>query len=161
MVAPDPTCGAGVRTRVAVAEGVVVVRHAGAEDRVATGEQWPPACVRGPAAAPPAVAQASSTTPPPPNSPGSGSTLADQNDLYAAAVLARRRGDARTALALLDRFVSIFPSSPLAENVMVERMRLTASGAPVRSARLAREYLAHYPNGFARAEAEAILTEAP
>jgi hypothetical protein len=44
VAAPDPACGGGTTTRVVVTEGVVVVRHAGAESRVAAGERWPSAC---------------------------------------------------------------------------------------------------------------------
>ncbi|HSO40254.1 MAG TPA: FecR domain-containing protein, partial [Labilithrix sp.] len=43
-------CG-GSTTRVAVREGIVVVRHAGVEARVTANESWPPACER-PASAP-------------------------------------------------------------------------------------------------------------
>jgi ferric-dicitrate binding protein FerR (iron transport regulator) len=42
----------GTTTRVAVREGTVVVRHAGAETRVTVGESWPAACGERGAAAP-------------------------------------------------------------------------------------------------------------
>ena len=156
VVPPDAACGAGVRTRVAVTEGVVVVRHAGTEDRVPAGAQWPAGCQaverapadRTPVTLAPAVAAGTST-------------LAEQNDLFARAVSARRRGDVRDALVLLNRFSATYPSSPLAEGVLAERMRILRATASPRSAAVARDYLAHYPNGFARAEAEAIAAEAP
>jgi ferric-dicitrate binding protein FerR (iron transport regulator) len=159
VVPPDAACGAGVRTRVAVTEGVVVVRHAGNEDRVPAGAQWPAGCQaverapaspadRIPVALAPAVAAGAST-------------LAEQNDLFARAVSARRRGDVRDALVLLNRFSATYPSSPLAEGILVERMRILRATASPRSAQVARDYLAHYPNGFARAEAEAIVAGGP
>lgn len=45
---------AGTATRVAVTEGVVVVRHAGAETRLVANESWPTQCIAQTAAAPPA-----------------------------------------------------------------------------------------------------------
>jgi hypothetical protein len=40
-------------------------------------------------------------------------------------------------------------------------MRLLRGGDPSRAAGAARAYLARYPNGFAHAEAEAILAGSP
>jgi ferric-dicitrate binding protein FerR (iron transport regulator) len=159
VVPPDSACGAGVRTRVAVTEGVVVVRHAGNEDRVPAGTQWPVGC---PAAAPaPAVPPDRAPVALAPTAAAGGSTLAEQNDLFARAVSARRRGDVRDAVALLNRFSASYPSSPLAEGVLVERMRILRATARPRSAAVAADYLARYPNGFARSEAEAIVAEGP
>ena len=154
VVAADPACGGGVRTRVTVTEGVVSVRHVGSEDRVPAGDRWPAGCEAAPPPPATAARAAAGATPP-------GSTLAQQNDLFASAVAARHRGDARAALALLDRFTSLYPSSPLAEGVMVERMRILRGGSPAKAAALARDYLARFPNGFARAEAEAIVSGDP
>ncbi len=160
VVPPDPACGAGVRTRVAVSEGVVVVRHAGVEDRVALGEAWPAGCTRiGPSTAMAGVRSASNT--PTPAALPAGSTLADQNDLFAAAAAANRRGDTRAprwprSIA----FLATYPASPLVESALVERMRLLQSTSRGRSSAAAKEYLARYPNGFAHAEAEAIVAGA-
>ncbi len=160
VVPADPGCGAGVRTRVAVTEGVVVVRHSGIEDRVAVGEQWPSGCIRAAADAPGMTvkqAMGAGTG----AAPSTGSSLADQNDLFAVAAAAKRRGDVRGALAALDRFLMLYPASPLAESAAVERMRvLEAMGSP-RGPASAKDYLARYPNGFAHAEAEAIVSEGP
>jgi hypothetical protein len=162
VVASDPACGGGVRTRVAVTEGVVVVRHADFEERVAVDEQWPIGCPR--AATTVATTIASLRPPsnaPVPVGPASGSTLADQNDLFATAASAKRRGDSRSAIVALDRFLATYPSSPLAESAAVERMRILETVARGRSLAAAKDYLARYPNGFAHSEAEAIVTEAP
>src|SRR4029077_4637827 len=83
------------RTHVAVSEGVVVVRYAGQEFRVAAGEQWPAApaaSVTAPLAA--TVATASAPTMASPALPSSRvpSTLADQNALLQAAQEAHRSG---------------------------------------------------------------------
>ncbi|MDB4936357.1 MAG: hypothetical protein JWP87_3329, partial [Labilithrix sp.] len=48
LVEGNPDCAGGTPTRLDVSEGVVVVRHAGAEVRVAAGERWP-ACAPAPA----------------------------------------------------------------------------------------------------------------
>lgn len=157
-VAPsDPSCGGGTTTRVAVTEGVVVVRHAGVESRVAAGELWPSGCDR-PASPPAPTAIRAPAVPP---SSGPGSTLGDQNDLFAAATAAKRRGDTSEALAGFSRFLVKYPSSPLAESASVERMRLLRSSDSPAAPSAARQYLARYPGGFAHAEAEAIVAGSP
>jgi FecR protein len=160
VVPGDATCGAGARTRVAVTEGVVVVRHGATEDRIAAGEQWPAACTTAPRRAT-AAASRGSQGPSQGGTTAGDSRLGEQNDLFAAAIAARRRGDASGALAALDRFLASYPASPLAEGATVERMRLLHSTSPERAAAAAREYIARYPGGFARAEAEAILADVP
>ena len=89
------------------------------------------------------------------------STLAVQNDLFASALAAKRRGDVQAELATLDRFLGAYPASPLAETAARRAHARTAGDGPDRASAAAREYLARYPNGFARADAEAILAEAP
>jgi hypothetical protein len=92
-----------------------------------------------------------------PQAPGARSQLAEQNDLYASALAARERGDSRAAVALFERLVKKYPSAPLAENAMAERMKVLAAAGSRRAADAARDYLARYPAGFARADAESIL----
>jgi ferric-dicitrate binding protein FerR (iron transport regulator) len=159
VVAPDPGCGAGTRTRVTVTEGVVAVRHDATEDRIAMGDQWPRGCQRATAAS--IAGPRPATSPPIAFAPNSGSTLADQNDLFATAAAARRRGDSRGAVAALDRFLAVYPASPLGESASAERMRILRTMGRSRSLAAAKEYLAHYPNGFAHSEAEAIAAESP
>jgi hypothetical protein len=158
IVRPDPSCGEGTPTRVAVTEGVVVVRHEGSEVRVAAGEVWPSGCTHtaalaadGPRA--PGQAAASNLT--------QSSTLREMNDLYGRAIDARNRGDVRGALATFDRFLAKYPSSALAEGATVETMLLLARVSPSQAAAVARHYLAAYPSGTRRAEAETILSDAP
>jgi ferric-dicitrate binding protein FerR (iron transport regulator) len=154
---PSPSCGNGVATRVAVTEGVVVVRHAGVESRVDAGESWPKGC-------------AAPTGAPTAGTPGAwagagryakgakaASDLASQNDLFADGTKAWHRGDAQGALAAFDQLLSKYPNGPVAETAWVERIRVLRAVAPERAAASAREYLARYPSGSARPEAEALL----
>jgi len=165
VAAPNPACGGGTTTRVVVTEGVVVVRHAGAESRVEAGERWPSACAdesadlelsvdalprSRPAAKPFAGHRASPM-----------SALAEQNDLFAQAMAAKRHGDAQGAVSAFDRLVTKYPACALTESASVERMRLLRTTAPERAVVVAQQYLARYPTGFARAEAEAIVSGTP
>ena len=171
---PSP-CMPELRTRVLVFEGVVVVRHAGIEARIAGGGVWPAACdpssvdraerapLPGPALAPTASAPrvssgATSSVLPP---AGSASQLAAANELFGKAEAARKSGDARGSVALFDRLLAEHPSSPLVEHATVERMRALDQVDPQRAVAAARDYLARFPRGFARSEAEAIVAFAP
>ena len=86
------------------------------------------------------------------------SELAAQNNLYAAAVRAKRGGRASEASRLFTDFVRRFPDSSLLESAMAQRMRLAAAAreSSVAAAR-AREYLTRFPSGFARDEAHALV----
>jgi hypothetical protein len=157
---PGASCGGGIATRVSVTEGVVAVRHAGVEARVAAGDTWPAGCTP----APTASAGGRATSPAPAwaarVSKGGRSTtsdLAGQNDLFAEGTRARHRGDEQAALAAFDQLLARYPGGPLAEAAFVERMRVLRDSAPDRAVATAREYLARYPSGFARSEAEAVI----
>jgi hypothetical protein len=149
------------RTHVAVSEGVVVVRYAGQEFRVAAGEQWPAApaaSVTAPLAA--TVATASAPTMASPALPSSRvpSTLADQNALLQAAQEAHRSGNDARAVAKLDELLAKYPASPLGQEAHVERFRaLERMGRHPAAVSEARLYLAAYPNGFAGDEARSII----
>jgi hypothetical protein len=158
VVPPEAGCGGGAQTRVIVTEGVVVVRRAGAEVRVAAGEQWPTGCARAEATEPPAThkPKAARVT-----TEASSSTLNEQNDLYATALAAKSRGDVAGALDEFDRFLRTYPTSPLAESAMVERMRLLESKNRAQAEDAAIEYLTRYPKGSAHAEAEAVVRGSP
>lgn len=62
--------------------------------------------------------------------PGS-STLADQNDLLAAALAARHRGDVAEALRWLDRLLNRYPDGQLVDSARAERRRLLEGSAPL------------------------------
>jgi hypothetical protein len=159
---PDPRCGGGTRTRVTVAEGVVSVRHDGVEASVGAGSQWPRECP-GPAeaAAEPAHLVLAGSGHSPPVRPSAVSALTEQNNLFAEAAAAKRRGDLQAALSSLSRLLSKYPGSALAESAYAERMRLLRATNPSLGADAAKEYLARYPQGFAKAQAEAIASEQP
>ena len=117
-----------------------------------------------PAAAAPVPAVNDSSLPVAPPSQGAtaprlpSSGLAEENDLFAEGMLARRYGNLPLALAKMDRFLEKFPSSHLAENAVAERMRLLRTLDPTKAIGAANYYLHRYPNGFARADAEGIVT---
>jgi TolA-binding protein len=52
------------------------------------------------------------------------STLAEQNDLFAAALSAGRRGDTREAVYWLDRLLDRYPDGPMAGSARAQRQRL-------------------------------------
>jgi hypothetical protein len=188
VVPVDPACGGGTITRVSVTEGVVSVRRDGAEVRVTPGHVWPEKCVAAQAAAPaaapsahvrvrthgkgthvsapaePVVAEAPAEEPapvetPPPAPPLTKSELAAQNDLFASAVRAKRRGHGSQAVRIFERFSREYPNSPLTESAVVQHMKLLAVIDSIAARRAATDYLSHYPNGFARAEARQLIDE--
>jgi len=132
-VVPDPSaCAPFARTQVMVQEGVVVVRFAGGEVRLPAGSVWPacPPPLPPPAhhahnraqlqpALAPTVDRAEATAPAPDLS-----TLAEQNDLFAAALSARRRGDVDEAIHWLDRLIARYPKGQLIDSARSERQRL-------------------------------------
>lgn len=169
-------------TRVAVTEGVVVVRHEGAEVRISAGQRWPDGCIDGaPRLAPSsqrvAAAGAKSATPPAagplmPSTPSAVSSpveptevrgvpapsnaLAQQNDLFERASKARRAGAFQEAADEFAQLVKAYPNGPLAENAAASRMRVLVKVDATAAGAAARDYLARYPNGFARTEAQTI-----
>jgi ferric-dicitrate binding protein FerR (iron transport regulator) len=175
-------CGAGSRTRLDVTEGIVEVRAASVVVSVRAGQHWPNDChdsspLLTPASASPqpekspgasattdAERPASEQESAAPRSPANAaapapertSALARQNDLFAEGVAKRRQGDVSGALRAYDDLIKRFPSSPLAQNAAVERMRLLAAEGDPRAAVEARRYVARYPNGFALEEARQL-----
>jgi TolA-binding protein len=169
--APDD---ANLTTRVRVSEGVVAVASAGREVMVSRGMQWmspraepsapaassstPSALAPSPlpsSAAPPAVAPAitpSGTAAKPPTS-----KLAEQTALLQSASEAARHGNQRGAISSLSELLHRYPDSSLAHEARLQLFRaLAASGDTAGAAREARRYLAAYPNGPARDEAQKI-----
>jgi FecR protein len=152
IVPGDPACGDGTTTRVAVMNGTVVVRHTGAETTVGAGKSWPSGCASASVnMAPVVVTRAPSAT------VSSPSTLADENDMYASAIAAKNRGATGAALSGFDALLAKYPSGPHTESAMAEKMRLLRGTDAGRAA--ATQYLARFPNGFARREAAAMLVE--
>jgi hypothetical protein len=132
-IVPTPSaCAPFARTQVMVQEGVVAVRFAGGEVRLPAGSVWPscsppPSPVRGTPGRtrqPRASAPAADSRPPAAQQRADASTLAEQNDLFAAALAARRRGDLREAIQWLDRLIARYPTGQLIDSARAERQRL-------------------------------------
>jgi len=135
VVSTPSACAPFARTQVMVQEGVVVVRFAGGEVRLPAGSVWP-ACP----SPTPAVHGTRSrtrqrhTSATPLDSASSAaqradaSTLAEQNDLFAAALAARRRGDLGEAIHWLDRLIARYPNGQLIDSARAERQRLIEMG---------------------------------
>lgn len=177
-VAPKSATCAATLTRVHVFEGIVAVRFAGHEERLFAGEDWPRECPETPTAAASVPPQEASVSPRPVGAPIAAPThsarpaspvpltesvpkppgaLAEQNQLFAEATAARRIGDHAAALAAYDRILARHPDGFFAETAMVERMRTLADVDPPRARVAAAAYLARYPSGFARADAERLI----
>jgi FecR protein len=179
-------CGNGSPTRVSVSEGVVTVNKSGHDEYLRPGDEWPPDCAlaavperavadrpdvsmrslcrpshqstsSGPCADSDYVASGASTRQAARQLGSAISTsLEAQNDLFSAAVRAKREGQIAVALRLFDRFVRTYPNSSLVESALAQQMRSlvgTDSGA---AAAVATRYLARFPDGFARSEARAL-----
>ena len=85
-------------------------------------------------------------------------TLAEENRLYEAALAARNAGDDRRAADGFAQLLTRYPRSVLVEQSLAERFRaLDRAGQVSLSVAAARRYLAAYPEGFARADAERIV----
>jgi len=180
----ERTAGAGgesPRTTVDVSEGSVAIHRHGVAVFLHAGDRWSSAWSSGSELDPPKDSDARATAPDlTPNQPkatlsaprgasgasakGNGpssdktSSLAAENRLLQAAMAARQQGDPRRAAQLAGELVARYPASPLVEEARVERMRaLLGAGGPVAAEGEARTYLADYPRGVARQEANRIL----
>lgn len=171
------SCGAGSRTRLDVTEGVVEVRVANqGAIRVNAGEAWPADCSKTvdvpqvapspleptartatPTAGPKHDLRAATRAVPVEAEAERSSGLTVQNDLFAEGVARGRRGDTSSALRAYQELINRFPNSALAENAMVERMRLLAHTST--GALEATRYLSRYPRGFAVREAKKLAAE--
>ena len=175
-------CGDGAnRTRVLVQEGVVSVRRAGVQSRVAAGETWPSCAASRKAAADSSATSAGATSASATSASATSegatsegamgasagasgaappSTLEEQNDLFALGTEKKRRGDAAGAAEAFDRLLARYPNGPLAENAAAERMRALRLIDPAGAKAAANEYLTRWPQGFARDDARAVGTQA-
>lgn len=86
-------------------------------------------------------------------------TLAEENRLFQSGLTARNSGDAAGAADTFATLLSRYPRSVLREQALAEQFRaLERAGRGSAAAVAARRYLAGYPNGFARADAERIAS---
>lgn len=146
---------AGDRTEsVGVSEGTVVFRRAGSagETVLGAGEQWsrsaPVAALAPPSAAPP-------RRPPPP------AAAARAGDVFAEAMRSFEAGQLSRADAQLLRFSRDFPNDPRCEDSAFLRAVAHARMGDKEGGRaLARAYLAAYPNGLRKSDAEHLVADA-
>jgi hypothetical protein len=156
-VALGGECAGEPRTDLTVREGVVAVRAGGEERLVPAGQRWQSRCladlpaVAAPRRRPARVAVSRAEAP---------SSLGEQNQLFIDAVHARKEGRPAEALRGLERLLQAHPSGPLTEAAMAERLTLLRDGDRAAAAVAARAYLSRFPDGFARAEAEALAAGA-
>jgi hypothetical protein len=146
-------CGAAsslgpTTTRVVPPAPATVAARAERSARVVSAPLERPAPRTPPAPAAP-TAPAILVTPP--------SELVAQNDLFSAAVRARNAGQPSEAARLFGKLASEHPRSPLLESATVQRMKLLAPIDREAAARAAADYLARFPSGFARPDAEKLV----
>jgi hypothetical protein len=166
-------------TAVTVLEGSVWVTKAGREITLEKGSNWSSEAAGEPPAASAAAADRAATGVAPPSTGGSvvsavaphapgaasgredaKSTLGAENDQYQRGVSAARGGDDNKAVSAFNMFLVRYPTSPLAQSAEVERFRaLKRLGSVDEAARRARQYLAEYPAGFARVEAQNLAVQ--
>lgn len=86
-------------------------------------------------------------------------TLAEENRLFQAGLTARNAGDSAGAAEAFGGLLARYPRSVLREQALAEQFRsLERAGRSSAAAVAARRYLASYPNGFARADAERVTS---
>lgn len=141
----------GVTEKLDVDEGVVLLRIAGTEHVYQAGEHWSmPAIANAPA---PTTSVARPTTSVLANNPLPRASFED-------AVAAFDVGDYGRADTLLERFVAAHPDDARSEDAAF--MRVVAhvrTGDKSGASRLARAYLARWPNGLRAVEARAVVEE--
>jgi hypothetical protein len=143
----------GVRTRVCLEEGVVVWRQAGRETRMVVSDGHSVGCDESrdetspapPLDRAPTIEKSSASERTAPRMPEpkvrtreapqgtsqtSRSRLAQQNDLFAAAMAAEREGNLALAISRLETLLARFPDGSLAESAKAEVTRLRHSRIP-------------------------------
>jgi hypothetical protein len=94
------------------------------------------------------------------SAPARSSSLAAENDLFARAVAAKKQGHLDDAARLFGELAAAYPGGPLVESALVQRMKILSTVDPAEGARAAAIYLEHFPSGFARPEAQALVRRA-
>ncbi len=151
--------GTETTTRVNVQRGTVWVVKGGRQEAVlVAGQSWRSGAPV--AATTTAPAESSATAPKASvraSRSGDSGTLADENRMFQAGLSARNAGDAQAAADAFGALLARYPRSVLAEQALAERFRaLGRAGNTSSAAAAARRYLASYPRGFARVEAERV-----
>jgi ferric-dicitrate binding protein FerR (iron transport regulator) len=146
--------GDAAETSVEVTRGVVWVLQGGKQQAVLeAGARWSSGsrAAATPSATPPAQRALPSTS-------AQQGTLAEENHLFRAALDARNRGDNGTAAELFGELLRRFPRSVVGEEASLGRLRALGRLGRSQEARSeAKRYLARFPSGHAREEAERVI----
>jgi hypothetical protein len=153
----------GHTTRVTVQDGSVVLRlHGKPPIALGAGDSWSPAptpAVTAQVPATPAASTPRSARPGPSPAPAASveQPERDASSDFRAAMAAFNGGDNAQAAALFAAFLAEHGADPRAEDAAYLRvLALQRTGSAGLTQRAARDYLARYPRGFRRAEAEAL-----
>jgi hypothetical protein len=148
-------------TRVEVDSGSVRLERGGRSRELHAGDHWrdPATDQKASAAASTPSAAGRDSAPSAALGPGEEkASLGEENRLFQAAMLAKRRGLGSLAVHRLDEMLAKHPRGSLSENARVERFRILARSGNRDAARsAAREYLTWHPSGFGRGEAGQLL----
>jgi hypothetical protein len=149
---------AAVATHVAVRRGTVWIMQGGRQKAVlVAGQSWKTPTQAPVEAAPTAEPVAVRTPKSTADSARGEGTLAEENKLFQSALSARNAGDPVAAADAFGQLLARYPRSVLSEQALAERFRaLERAGRTSSAVAAARRYLAQYPRGFARVDAERI-----
>ncbi|HTQ07348.1 MAG TPA: FecR domain-containing protein [Polyangiaceae bacterium] len=155
-------------TEVHVRRGTVWIMQGGSQRAVLrAGDEWSSATAPTAAADAPApvrsraarVSASPAARPAAPTHAADSGTLAEENRLFQAGLTARNAGDSAGAADAFSGLLSRYPHSVLREQALAEQFRaLDRAGRSSAATVAARRYLASYPNGFARADAERVTS---
>lgn len=163
--------GAARATHVSVRRGTVWIMQGGKQRAVLrAGDDWRSPVVTAPSTptAEPKVVEAQVASRPARSSAlarvrgnaraADSGTLEEENRLYQAGLLARNAGDSAGAAEAFATLLARYPRTVLREQALAGEFRaLDRAGRSSAATAAARRYLAGYPNGFARADAERVV----
>lgn len=170
----------GPRTHVSVTHGIVSVQHGGREVFLGAGQSWPSS--EQPVSPDVAAGASDEVWDGPdggsdrdavrretqkgrgknPSGARESGQLRQQNLRFARAMHLKKSGAEPEALRVLEQLIRRYPGSPLMQELRVERLRLLRKlGRTTQAEAAARGYLRDFPRGYARFEAQQILTEQP
>lgn len=150
-------------TRVRVRRGTVWIMRGGDQLAVLNaGDDWSSERKVAPATVPTAVEPVPRVAAAPRSAPARGAeggTLAEENRLFQQGLAKRNAGDQAGAADAFAGLLSRYPRTVLREQALAEQFRsLERAGRSSAATVAARRYLAGYPNGFARADAERLTS---
>ena len=150
--------GAAAETSVEVTHGTVwVLQGEKRQAELTAGQRWT-SRVEQASPVPVVTAEAPQRTAPSAN--GQQGTLSEENQLFQSALDARNRGDSAAAARLFGELLKRFPGSLHGEGASINRLQALERLGRRQDARAeAKRYLARYPKGHARDEAQRVLDQ--